>query len=142
MVRLPAFERVQEDPVLYAHASRLLHLETNPGNARALMQAHGDRQVWINPPPVPLTTKELDAVFDLPYTRVPHRAYGEARIPAYEMIRFSVNIMRGCFGGCVITSYSIHYTKLYERPSCSVMEQKVQPPKQPRIRLTEVRIIS
>ena len=100
VIRLPSFESVCDDPVLYAHASRLLHLETNPGNARALVQKHGDRDVWLNPPALPLSTEEVDHVFDLPYSRVPHASYGAAKIPAYEMIRFSVNIMRGCFGGC------------------------------------------
>ena len=108
VIRLPAYDQLKNDPVLYAHASRLLHLETNPGNARALIQRHGDRQVWVNPPPIPLTTAEMDAVFDLPYARVPHPDYGGARIPAYEMIRFSVNIMRGCFGGCTFCSITEH----------------------------------
>jgi radical SAM superfamily enzyme YgiQ (UPF0313 family) len=76
VIRLPSYEQVKSDPVLYAHASRVLHLETNPGNARALVQAHGEgvtaRDVWINPPPIPLTTAEMDYVFDLPYARSPH----------------------------------------------------------------------
>ncbi len=87
-VLLPSFEKVKGDKVLYAHASRILHHETNPGCARALMQKHGDRYVWINPPAIPLSTEEMDSVFALPYKRVPHPAYGNARIPAYEMIRF------------------------------------------------------
>ncbi|HEX4974585.1 MAG TPA: YgiQ family radical SAM protein, partial [Pseudomonadales bacterium] len=95
-IRLPSYEAVKNDKVLYAHASRILHQETNPYNARPLVQRHGSREVWINPPPLPLSTSELDSVFDLPYQRVPHPSYGDARIPAYEMIRFSVNIMRGC----------------------------------------------
>ncbi|HPF71592.1 MAG TPA: YgiQ family radical SAM protein, partial [Candidatus Krumholzibacteria bacterium] len=99
VVRLPSYEQVKDDPVLYAHASRVMHAETNPGNARALVQRHGDREVWLNPPPVPLSTPEMDAVFGLPYTRVPHSSYGKAKIPAYDMIKTSVNIMRGCFGG-------------------------------------------
>jgi len=78
VIRLPDFERVRADPVLYAHASRVLHLETNPGNARALVQRHGEgataREVWINPPPIPLATAEMDHVFDLPYARSPHPA--------------------------------------------------------------------
>ena len=94
--------------MLYAHASRILHLETNPANARSLVQPHGDRYLWVNPPPVPLQTDELDSVFELPYQRVPHPAYGNAKIPAYEMIRFSVNIMRGCFGGCTFCSITEH----------------------------------
>src|SRR5690606_15065196 len=100
VIRLPSFETVRADPVHYAHANRVLHLETNPGNARALVQRHGRQEVWINPPPIPLSTEEMDYVFDRPYARAPHPRYGAARIPAWEMIRFSVNIMRGCFGGC------------------------------------------
>ncbi|TNF54519.1 MAG: YgiQ family radical SAM protein, partial [Gammaproteobacteria bacterium] len=108
VIRLPAFEQVKASPLLYAQASRLFHLETNPGNARALVQAHGDRDVWLNPPPIPLTSAELDRVYELPYSRRPHDAYGEARIPAWEMIRFSVAIMRGCFGGCTFCSITEH----------------------------------
>jgi uncharacterized radical SAM protein YgiQ len=117
VVRLPSYEAVRDDPVLYAHASRVLHLETNPGNARALVQRHGDRQLWLNPPPIPLTTAELDGVFELPYSRVPHHAYGDANIPAYEMIRFSVNIMRGCFGGCTFCSITEHEGRVIQSRS-------------------------
>ena len=117
VVRMPAFEALKDDPVLYAHASRVLHLETNPGNARALVQRHGNRDVWINPPPLPLTTRELDRVFELPYTRQPHPAYGGERIPAYEMIRFSVNIMRGCFGGCTFCSITEHEGRIIQSRS-------------------------
>jgi len=117
VVRLPAFEQVRDDPVLYAHASRVLHLESNPGNARALVQRHGQRDVWINPPPWPLRTPELDRVFELPYQRVPHPHYGDARIPAYEMIRFSVNIMRGCFGGCTFCSITEHEGRIIQNRS-------------------------
>ncbi|MFZ5561446.1 MAG: YgiQ family radical SAM protein [Pseudomonadota bacterium] len=117
VIRLPAFERVKEDPVRYAHANRVLHLETNPGNARALVQRHGDRDVWLNPPPLPLSTEEMDFVFDLPYARVPHPSYEGARIPAYEMIRFSVNIMRGCFGGCTFCSITEHEGRIIQNRS-------------------------
>ncbi|MGD8957341.1 MAG: YgiQ family radical SAM protein [Chromatiaceae bacterium] len=116
-VRLPSFECVRDDPVLYAHASRVLHLESNPGNARALVQQHGQRDVWINPPPIPLRTPELDRVFELPYQRVPHPAYGAERIPAYEMIRFSINIMRGCFGGCSFCSITEHEGRIIQNRS-------------------------
>jgi len=116
-VRLPAYEAVREDPVLYAHASRVFHLETNPGNARVIVQAHGERDLWINPPPIPLTTAELDKVFELPYTRQPHPRYGEQKIPAYEMIRFSVNIMRGCFGGCTFCSITEHEGRIIQSRS-------------------------
>ncbi|HZV97724.1 MAG TPA: YgiQ family radical SAM protein [Methylophilaceae bacterium] len=117
VVRLPAYEEVINDPVLYAHASRVLHLEANPGNARALIQRHGDREVWLNPPPIPLTTKEMDFVYDLPYARKPHPAYNGARIPAWEMIRFSVNIMRGCFGGCTFCSITEHEGRIIQSRS-------------------------
>jgi len=116
-IELPSFESVQADPVRYAHASRVLHRETNPGNARALMQRHGDKLIWLNPPPEPLTTEELDWVFERPYQRVPHPQYGDAKIPAYEMIRHSINIMRGCFGGCTFCSITEHEGRIIQSRS-------------------------
>ncbi|HSV36992.1 MAG TPA: YgiQ family radical SAM protein [Ramlibacter sp.] len=125
VIRLPSYEQVRSDPVLYAHANRVLHLETNPGNARALVQAHGDRDVWLTPPPIPLTTAEMDYVFGLPYARSPHPSYADAggshdgatKIPAWEMIRFSVNIMRGCFGGCTFCSITEHEGRIIQSRS-------------------------
>lgn len=125
VIRLPAYEQVKSDAVLYAHANRVLHLETNPGNARALVQAHADRDLWVNPPPLPLATAEMDHVFDLPYARSPHPAYadetgghdGPTKIPAWEMIRFSVNIMRGCFGGCTFCSITEHEGRIIQSRS-------------------------
>jgi uncharacterized radical SAM protein YgiQ len=117
VIRLPAYQEVRGDSVLYAHTSRILHLETNPGNALALVQQHGERDVWLNPPPIPLKTEEMDAVFDLPYSRVPHKQYGDKNIPAYEMIRFSVNIMRGCFGGCTFCSITEHEGRIIQSRS-------------------------
>jgi uncharacterized radical SAM protein YgiQ len=117
VIRLPAYEDLKDDPVLYAHASRVMHGETNPGNARPLIQQYGQRQVWINPPPIPLTTKEMDAVFGLPYSRLPHKAYGKANIPAFEMIQHSVNIMRGCFGGCSFCSITEHEGRIIQSRS-------------------------
>ncbi|MDX5299067.1 MAG: YgiQ family radical SAM protein, partial [Gammaproteobacteria bacterium] len=117
LILLPSFDKVCGDPVLYAHTSRVLHLETNPANAFTLVQPHGDRYVWVNPPPIPLSTDELDTVFELPYQRIPHPAYGKARIPAYEMIRFSVNIMRGCFGGCSFCSITEHEGRVIQSRS-------------------------
>ena len=129
VIRLPSYEQVRSDPVLYAHANRVLHLETNPGNARALVQAHGEgataRDVWITPPPIPLTTAEMDYVFDLPYARSPHPSYADengshdhaTKIPAWEMIRFSVNIMRGCFGGCTFCSITEHEGRIIQSRS-------------------------
>ena len=129
VIRLPSYEQVKRDPVLYAHANRVLHLETNPGNARALVQTHGEgktaRDVWVTAPPIPLTTAEMDHVFDLPYARSPHPSYadksgghnGETKIPAWEMIRFSVNIMRGCFGGCTFCSITEHEGRVIQSRS-------------------------
>ena len=124
VVRLPDYEAVAADPVLYAHASRVLHLEANPGNARALVQKHGDREVWLNPPPIPLTTKEMDYVYDMPYARKPHPEYKDAKIPAWEMIRFSVNIMRGCFGGCTFCSITEHEGRIIQsRSEASILKE-------------------
>ena len=117
VIRLPAFEQVVDDPVLYAHASRILHLEANPGNARALVQRHGNLDVWLNPPPIPLTTKEMDRVYELSYQRRPHPFYGDAEIPAYKMIRFSIAIQRGCFGGCTFCSITEHEGRIIQSRS-------------------------
>src|SRR5690606_27805032 len=116
-VRLPSYEQVSADPVLYAHASRILHLEANPGNARALVQRHGDKDRWVNPPALPLTGAEMDRLYELPYARRPHPSYGDARIPAYEMIRFSVTIQRGCFGGCTFCSITEHEGRIIQNRS-------------------------
>ncbi len=117
VIRLPAYEQAEQDKEAYARASRVLHRESNPGNARALVQRHGDRDLWLNPPPIPLTTEEMDAVYDLPYARAPHPSYGEAKIPAWEMIKFSVTIMRGCFGGCTFCSITEHEGRIIQNRS-------------------------
>jgi uncharacterized radical SAM protein YgiQ len=124
VIRLPSFEQVKDDPLLYAHASRVFHLESNPGNARALAQAHGDRDVWLNPPPLPLSTPEMDGVFGLPYRRQPHPSCAGAKIPAWEMIRFSVNILRGCFGGCTFCSITEHEGRIVQnRSEASILRE-------------------
>lgn len=117
IVRLPSFEQVEQDPETYARASRVLHRESNPGNARPLAQRHGDRELWVTPPPIPLSTAEMDGVYDLPYARAPHPSYGDAKIPAWEMIRFSVTIMRGCFGGCSFCSITEHEGRIIQNRS-------------------------
>ncbi|MDV6251786.1 YgiQ family radical SAM protein [Vibrio sp. EA2] len=116
-VRLPNFEKLNNDRILYAHASRVMHLETNPYSGRALIQRHGDRELWVNQAPIPLTTEEMDFVFGLPYARVPHPMYGKAKIPAYDMIKTSVNIMRGCFGGCSFCSITEHEGRIIQNRS-------------------------
>lgn len=138
VLRLPSYEQVKSDPILYAHANRVLHLETNPGNARAMVQAHGEgaaaRDVWLNPPPIPLTTAEMDWVFGLPYARGPHPSYadengsheGSTKIPAWEMIRTSVNIMRGCFGGCTFCSITEHEGRIIQSRSEESIIQEIE----------------
>ncbi|MCC6624649.1 MAG: YgiQ family radical SAM protein [Deltaproteobacteria bacterium] len=124
VLRLPDFEAVAADPVLYAHASRVFHRESNPHNARALVQRHGDREVWVNRPPIPLTTEEMDFVYGLPYARRPHPRYGSRKIPAYEMIRFSVTIQRGCFGGCTFCSITEHEGRIIQnRSEASILRE-------------------
>jgi len=117
VIRMPDYEQVAADPVMYAHASRILHLEANPHNARALVQRHGDVDLWINPPPIPLTTPEMDALYELSYQRQPHPFYGKAEIPAYKMIRFSISIQRGCFGGCSFCSITEHEGRIIQNRS-------------------------
>ncbi len=127
-LRLPSFEQVSADPIRYAHASRLLHLESNPFNARALVQRHGEgaaaRDVWVNPPPLPLSTEEMDFLYDLSYARRPHPSYGNAHIPAWEMIKGSVAIMRGCFGGCTFCSITEHEGRIIQsRSEASILRE-------------------
>jgi uncharacterized radical SAM protein YgiQ len=125
-IRMPSYEQVAADPVLYAHASRILHLESNPGNARALVQRHGDVDVWLNPPPIPLTTREMDWVYEKPYARQPHPSYGNASIPAYKMIRFSIAIQRGCFGGCTFCSITEHEGRIIQSRSESSVLREIE----------------
>nr|WP_279589355.1 YgiQ family radical SAM protein [Rhizomicrobium electricum] len=117
VVRLPSYEQVSADPEAYARTSRVLHKEANPGNAHPLVQRHGNRDVWLTPPPIPLTSEEMDYVYELPYARSPHPAYQGARIPAWEMIRNSVTIMRGCFGGCSFCSITEHEGRIIQSRS-------------------------
>jgi uncharacterized radical SAM protein YgiQ len=124
VLNLPSYEHIKQNPDLYAHASRILHLESNPHNARALMQAHAQRHVWLNPPPLPLTTAELDKLYELPYTRQPHPVYAGDKIAAYEMIRFSITLMRGCFGGCTFCSITEHEGRIIQnRSEASILRE-------------------
>jgi len=116
-VLMPSAEDVKRDRLLYAQAAHLMLLETNPFCARCLVQAHGSRYVWVNPPSFPLTAPEYDMVYELPYRRVPHPAYRGQRIPAYEMIKDSVSVMRGCFGGCSFCSITAHEGKIIQSRS-------------------------
>jgi len=125
-IRLPSYEQVISDKVYYAHTSRILHLETNPGNARALVQRYGKRDIWLNPPPLPLSSKEMNHLYELPYTRLPHTAYGDKKIPAYEMIRFSIAIQRGCFGGCTFCSITEHEGRIIQNRSEDSIIQEIE----------------
>jgi uncharacterized radical SAM protein YgiQ len=130
VIRLPSFEAVTESRDLYAHANRVMHLETNPGNARALVQRHGNVDVWVTPPPIPLRTEEMDGVYELPYKRLPHPFYGGAKIPAYEMIKFSVTIQRGCFGGCTFCSITEHEGRIIQNRSADSVVREIESMKQ------------
>jgi len=116
-INLPTFEQVKDNKVLYAHASRIFHQEVNPTSAKPLVQSHGTRLIWLNPPAKPLSTEEMDGVFGLEYKRVPHPSYGKAKIPAYDMIKTSINIMRGCFGGCTFCSITEHEGRIIQSRS-------------------------
>ncbi|WDE10191.1 YgiQ family radical SAM protein [Thalassomonas haliotis] len=123
-INLPTYDQVKNNKVLYAHASRIFHQEVNPGSAKPLVQSHGDRIIWLNPPAYPLSTQEMDGVFGLPYQRVPHPVYGSAKIPAYDMIKTSINIMRGCFGGCTFCSITEHEGRIIQsRSQESIIEE-------------------
>jgi uncharacterized radical SAM protein YgiQ len=116
-INLPTFEQVKDNKILYAHASRIFHQEVNPTSAKPLVQSHGSRIIWLNPPAKPLSQDEMDGVFGLPYQRVPHPTYGKAKIPAYDMIKTSINIMRGCCGGCTVCSITEHEGRIIQSRS-------------------------
>jgi uncharacterized radical SAM protein YgiQ len=113
---LPSYEDVRRDKLLFAEATRLIHINTNPYNARRLVQFHERQAIVVNPPALPLPDSEMDRVYDLPYTRRPHSSYREP-IPAYEMIKDSVTVMRGCFGGCTFCSITAHQGRIIQSRS-------------------------
>jgi len=115
-IELPSYEQVKTDKVSFARMTKKIHHETNPLNARTLIQKHGDRLLVQNPPDLPLSEKEMDAIYNLPYNKLPHPSYQE-KIPAYEQIKFSVTIMRGCFGGCTFCSITAHQGRIIQSRS-------------------------
>jgi uncharacterized radical SAM protein YgiQ len=120
---LPSFEQVKSDKLAFVEATRLIHINTNPLNAQTLVQFHERQAVVVNPPALPLSETEMDRVYDLPYTRRPHPSYTEP-IPAFEMIKDSVTIMRGCFGGCTFCSITAHQGRtIQSRSQESVMQE-------------------
>ncbi|MCK6529811.1 YgiQ family radical SAM protein [Myxococcota bacterium] len=122
---MPSFEEVRDDKRAFAVATRILHGETNPFHARRLVQLHGGRAVVQNPPALPLSEAEMDAIYDLPFARRPHPSYRE-RIPAYETVRFSVTLMRGCFGGCAFCSITTHQGKTVQSRSKDSLLREVR----------------
>ncbi|HEY3788294.1 MAG TPA: YgiQ family radical SAM protein, partial [Urbifossiella sp.] len=113
---LPSFEDVRSDKLAFAEATRIIHTNTNPFNAATLVQFHDRQAVVQNPPAFPLSQEEMDAIYDLPFTRRPHPSYTEP-IPAHEMIKDSVTIMRGCFGGCTFCSITAHQGRIIQSRS-------------------------
>ncbi len=113
---LPSFDEVAADKTAFARMTRAFHHETNPFNARRLKQKHGDRVLVLNPPCLPISEAQMDAIYDLPYTRRPHPRYAEP-IPAHTMIKDSVQVMRGCFGGCTFCSITMHEGRVIQSRS-------------------------
>ncbi len=107
-VVLPSFEQVSADKAAFADMTRTIYHEANPYNARRLVQFHGREAVVVNPPAWPLTEEEMDRIYDLPFTRRPHPSYGKRRIPAFDVVKDSIQIVRGCFGGCAFCSITAH----------------------------------
>jgi uncharacterized radical SAM protein YgiQ len=116
ILTLPSFEQVKTDKPAFVEATRLIHLNTNPHNAAGLIQWHDRQAVVANPPALPISTGDMDNIYDLPYTRRPHPSYTEP-IPAFEMIKDSVTIMRGCFGGCTFCSITAHQGRIMQSRS-------------------------
>jgi uncharacterized radical SAM protein YgiQ len=116
VIFLPSYEQVKADKLAFVAATRVIHINTNPFNAKTLVQYHDRQAVVVTPPGLPLSQQEMDRVYDLPYTRRPHPSYTEP-IPAYEMIKDSVTIMRGCFGGCTFCSITAHQGRIIQSRS-------------------------
>jgi uncharacterized radical SAM protein YgiQ len=123
-VVLPSYEEVLGDKAAFARMSRAFQLETNPHNARPLLQPHGDQAIYLNRPALPLEEAEMDALYDLPFTRLPHPSYGAERIPAYDTVKHSIVTMRGCFGGCTFCSITEHEGRIIQsRSESSVLSE-------------------
>jgi len=124
-IEIPSFESVRDAKLAFVTATRIIHTNTNPFNAATLVQFHDRQAVVQTPPALPLSQPEMDAVFDLPYTRRPHPSYTEP-IPAHEMIKDSVTIMRGCFGGCTFCSITAHQGRIIQNRSQESILKEVE----------------
>src|SRR5207249_786338 len=114
---LPSYEEVKADKRTFARATKVIHQETNPLNARTLVQHHDRQAVVANPPALPISQEDMDRIYGLPYTRRPHPMYQDQKIPAYEVVQDSVTIMRGCFGGCTFCSITAHQGRIIQSRS-------------------------
>ncbi|MBI3815819.1 MAG: YgiQ family radical SAM protein, partial [Nitrospinae bacterium] len=122
---LPSYEDVMKDKMSYAKASRIFHLESNPFNARILYQKHGNRYVKVNPPSLPLSSEDMDRIYSLPFQKEPHPSYKE-KIPALEMVKFSITIQRGCFGGCTFCSLTEHQGRIIQYRSEKAILKEIE----------------
>jgi len=121
---LPSCEEVSSDPQAFARMTEVIHHQTNPYSARRLVQYHDREAVVVNPPALPLSQGELDRIYGLPFTRRPHPGYGDEQIPAFEVIKDSIQIMRGCFGGCTFCSIAVHQGRIIQsRSEASVLAE-------------------
>ena len=116
-ITLPSYEQASTDKRAFVELTRVAHHETNPYNAKRLVQYHDREAVVVNPPALPLAEAEMDRIYGLPYTRRPHPSYGDAKIPAFEVVKDSVQIMRGCFGGCTFCSITAHEGRIIQSRS-------------------------
>ncbi len=132
VVTLPSFEKVSRDRFDFAEATKMIHTHTNPFNAATLIQFHDKQAVVINPPDLPLSQGQMDRIYDLPFIRKPHSSYQDS-IPAFEMIKDSVTIMRGCFGGCTFCSITTHQGKIIQsRSEKSILKELASIGKNPK----------
>ena len=122
---IPSYESVRDDKLAFADATKMIHNETNPYNAKRLLQWHDRQAVVCNPPAFPISESSMDAIYELPYTRKPHVSYTEP-IPAYEMIKDSVTIMRGCFGGCTFCSITTHQGRIIQSRSRQSVQSEIE----------------
>jgi uncharacterized radical SAM protein YgiQ len=128
---IPSFEEVRDDKKKFAKAAYFIEYEASPYNGRRLVQYHGKNAAVINPPALPLSTEELDAVYEMPFTKEQHPSYKE-RIPAADMIRFSINSTRGCFGGCSFCAITLHQGRIVQsRSEESLLKELGELPKVP-----------
>ena len=118
IIKIPSFENIKKNSKLILQSTYIAYMATRPG-APSIVQKHGNRFVWVNAPSTPLSTKEMDFIYNLPYARLPHPIYGKAKIPAFEMIKDSITLMRGCFGGCSFCSISMHEGRIIQNRSLS-----------------------